>query len=242
MKFTICDDSSTDLSAIESIINKYAKINNINIKIEKHNHPDTLIKQVSFKPEEYKIFFLDVVMQKNGIDISREIRKHCKDAIIVFATSSKEFAIDAFEVKAFNYLLKPLDEVKVFECIDSILDANNVNTQSFIKFKSIDKNILTINVKDISYIESISRRIVLHMKNGDNISSTSLHAKFLDSVPFEYEKCNFINCHASYIVNMNDIQSISEKSFIMKNGDIIPISKSLFSQVKKTYISYLVGE
>ena len=62
MKFTICDDSLSDLNAIETLINKYARINNISIKVERHNHPDTLINQVSFKPEEYHVFFLDVVM------------------------------------------------------------------------------------------------------------------------------------------------------------------------------------
>ena len=60
-------------------------------------------------------------MQKNGIDVAKEIRNYCKDAIIVFTTSSKEFAIDAFEVNAYHYLLKPLNQKKVFECIDKII-------------------------------------------------------------------------------------------------------------------------
>ena len=242
MKFTICDDSLSDLNAIETLINKYARINNISIKVERHNHPDTLINQVSFKPEEYHVFFLDVVMQKNGIDIAKIVKEHCKDSIIVFATSSKEFAIDAFGVRAFDYLLKPLDENQVFDCITRVIEAIKVNSNSFFKFKTNDKDIKAINIKDISYIESISRRIVLHMKNKEEIVSTSLHSKFLESIPFDYEKCHFLNCHASYIVNMNDVQSISDKSFTMKNGDIIPISKSLFPLVKKTYIDYLVGE
>ena len=43
-------------------------------------------------------------------------------------------------------------------------------------------------------------------------------------IPFDYEKCNFMNCHASYIVNFNYVKSINDKSFIMKNDEIIPIS------------------
>ena len=69
-----------------------------------------------------------------------------------------------------------------------------------------------------------------------------MHSKFLEAIPFNYEKSNFINCHASYVVNMNYIKSINDKSFIMKNDDVIPISKSMLSQVKKTYINYLVGD
>lgn len=242
MKITICDDTLTDLENTESLILKYAKNNNINIDIEKHNHPTSLINQVSFKPEEYRIFFLDIVMQKNGIDVARLINKLCKNAIIVFTTSSKEFAIDAFDVNAYHYLLKPLDQNKTFECIESILSLTNNTTPNVFQVKTNDKNILTIDVKDVSYIESISRRIAIHLKNNEVILSTSLRAKFLDSIPFDYKNCNFLNCHASYIVNMNDIKGITDKNFTMKNGDIIPISKNLFSQVKKTYIQYLVGE
>lgn len=242
MKFTICDDTLSDLLNTEKIINKYAKQNNINFDIEKHNHPNTLLNQVSFKPEEYRIFFLDIVMQKNGIDVAKEIKKVCKNAIIVFTTTSKEFAIEAFEVNAYHYLLKPLNQKKVFECIDKILSEALKTTKNVFHIKTNDKNLLTIDVKDVSYIESISRRIAIHLKNEETILSTSLRAKFLDSIPFDYENLNFINCHASYIVNMNDIKGISDKSFTMKNGEQIPISKSMFSQVKKKYIQYLVGE
>lgn len=242
MKITICDDTLSDLKNTENIINKYAKINNIKIDIEKHDHPTSLINQITFKPEEYRVFFLDIVMQKNGIDVAKEIRKHCKDAIIVFTTSSKEFAIDAFDVNAYHYLLKPLDKKKVFECIDNINKNLLASTQNVFQIKTNDKNIVTIDVRDISFIESLNRRISIHLKNEEVILSTSLRAKFLESIPFDYENCGFINCHASYIVNMNDVKAITDKTFTMKNGEIIPISKNLFSYVKKTYIQYLVGE
>ena len=55
-------------------------------------------------------------------------------------------------------------------------------------------------------------------------------------------KCNFMNCHASYIVNFNYVKSINDKSFIMKNDEMIPISKSLLTTVKKAYIKYLAGD
>ena len=51
-----------------------------------------------------------------------------------------------------------------------------------------------------------------------------------------------MNCHASYIVNFNYVKSINDKSFIMKNDEMIPISKSLLTTVKKAYIKYLAGD
>ena len=242
MKFTICDDTALDLENIEKIINSYAKVNNYSITIEKYNNPDALIKRVAFNPNDYQIFFLDVVMQRSGIELASQIRKYREDAIIVFTTSSKEFAIDAFGVRAYDYLLKPLDQTQTFKCINRILKDIQKAPASVCTIKTNDYNLLTVNIKDISYIESINRRIVIHKKNEEVITSTTLHSKFLESIPFDYEKLNFINCHASYVVNMNHVKSINDKSFIMKNEEVVPISKNLLTIVKKKYINYLVGE
>ena len=242
MKFTICDDTPSDLLAMENTINQYAKLNNISIDIEKHSNPDSLLKRVMFSPDDYRVFFLDIVMQSSGIDLAAKIRKYREDAIIVFATSSKEFAIDAFGVRAYDYILKPLDKQQLFKCIDRLFKEYNTAPTMICKIKTNDYNITTINIKDITYIESMNRRIIFHLRNGKEITSTTLHSKFLESIPFDYEKCNFMNCHASYIVNFNYVKSINDKSFIMKNDDAIPISKSLLTNVKRAYIKYLAGD
>ena len=242
MKFTICDDTLSDLNNLETLLKGYAFKNNFSIEIEKYNNPNDLIKKVCYSPQDYRIFFLDIVMQKNGIDTAKKLRTVCENAIIIFTTSSKEFAIDAFGVRAYDYILKPLEEVKVFECIDRLLNELNSTPKSTCKIKTNDLTITSINIKDIAYIESINRRIQFYMKNGDVITSTTLHSKFLESIPFDYEKYGFLNCHASYVVNMNYIKAITDKSFSLKNDEKIPISKSMLPTVKKTYINYLVGD
>ena len=73
MKFTICDDTPSDLLAMENALNQYAKLNNISIDIEKHSNPDSLIKRVMFSPDDYRIFLLDVVMQSSGIELANKV-------------------------------------------------------------------------------------------------------------------------------------------------------------------------
>ena len=60
-------------------------------------------------------------------------------------------------------------------------------------------------------------------------------------MPFDLEANNFIACHASFVVNMNQVKSISSNAFIMFNDKLIPISKRAYKDIKKTYINYLVG-
>ena len=128
-------------------------------------------------------------------------------------------------------LLKPLEEKQVFECIDRLLNELKFAPKTFCKIKTNDLTITSINIKDIAYIESINRRIQFYMKNGDVVTSTTLHSKFLDSIPFEYQKYSFINCHASYVINMNYIKGITDikhkdNKYVFKiNTEVLPLPR-----------------
>ena len=71
MKFTICDDSPSDLLTMENVINQYAKINNISIDIEKHNSPESLIKRVMFGKIRISYFNM-IILLVVRLDILRK--------------------------------------------------------------------------------------------------------------------------------------------------------------------------
>ena len=178
----------------------------------------------------------------NGVDIAAIIKRYCPEAIIVFTTTSRDFAIDAFSVRAFDYLLKPLDQSKVFECLKLMLNSLSSTPKTMVQIKTKDHSIAAIEIKDISYIESLNRRLLFHKKDGNFIETTSLRTKFLESIPFDYQKYNFVTCHVSFVVNLNYIKSITDKYIILKDNTNIPISKAMYQDVKKQYIKFLVGD
>lgn len=243
MKIAICDDTQSDLDNLQSIINEYFKQHNINIDIESYTDPEKLINKVKFfSINEYDFYILDVIMQQNGIDVAAKIRELEKNTPIIFATSSKEYAVDAFRVRAFDYILKPLDKNQVFECLKRVIEHLNRKPKSVISIKTIDHELVFIDIKNITFVESNERRMSIHLVNKDVVVTTSIRTKFLDSIPFDYENFNFLCCHNSFIVNMNCIKAINDTSFVLKNNDIVPISKRMFTNVKDKYIKYLLGE
>jgi DNA-binding LytR/AlgR family response regulator len=80
------------------------------------------------------------------------------------------------------------------------------------------------------------------MIDGNIVSTTSLRTKFIESIPFDFEQEQFILCHNSFIVNMNQIKTIRDSEFIMFNNKSVPISRRLLKKVKEKYVQYLVGE
>lgn len=243
MKIAICDDTELDLQNLNKLIQDYSKQYNVPITVDLYTDPTILLNHVILLNEtEYSIFFLDIIMDKNGIDVAAQFRKIMTDVPIVFTTSSKEFAIDAFKVKAYDYLLKPVTKRDLFATLDELIKTIKTTFKSTFNIKLDDLSYTTININEIAYIEQRDRRLVYHMSNGDTYITTSIRGKFLDEIPFEISAYNFINCHSSFVVNMNKIKSISDYSFIMKNGDNIPISKRILKQVRETYAKYLLGE
>lgn len=243
MKVAICDDTNLDLKNLDYLISTYSKEQNIPITIEKFDNSNTLINRLKcIEAKEFDIFFLDIIMQQNGIDVAAIIRNTFPTVPIIFTTSSREYAIDAFKVHAFDYLLKPISKKELTDSLNRITNMLSISKKSVFTIKVEDFSYVTINVNQISYIEYTNRRLAYHMEDGATYTTTSIRSKFLESLPFEFEKHNFLNCHSSFIINMNKIKSIDDNSFIMQKGDVIPISKKILKTVRDKYTKYLLGE
>ncbi len=243
MRVAICDDTNSDITNLKKLLLSYSKKNNVPLEIDTYDSSSVLLNNVSyFKEKEYSIYFLDIIMDKNGIDVASELREITPDVPIVFTTSSKEFAINAFKVQAFDYLLKPVDQNELFNCLDKLMMLMKSSIKASFNVKLNNLSLMTININEITYIEQKDRRLLFHMNDGKLYLTTSIRGKFLDEIPFDIDTYNFINCHTSFVINMNQIKSITDHSFIMKNGDNIPIAKRILKQVIDAYTKYLLGE
>ena len=242
MRILICDDTQSDLDVTYKYVTEYYKKKNINVKIDCFTDCNIVLNLLNFiEDNQYDLYFLDVVMQHNGIYVASEIIKKVPNASIIFTTTSKEYAIDAFKVQAFDYILKPLDKAEFYDSIDRIMKKLNIKKNTW-SFKTNDLTLISINLEDIRYIESTNRRIDVHLCNDEIITSTTIRTKFLETIPFNLSENSFLLCHNSFIVNMNKIKGIKDVEFIMDNGEIVPISKRMLKEVKEQYINYLVGD
>ncbi|MBQ9124517.1 MAG: response regulator transcription factor [Acholeplasmatales bacterium] len=241
MRIAICDDNKIELETTSAIASKCLDYYNIPATIDTFNDPKYLLNKITQFNEYYDVYLLDIVMQENGINVAEKIRDFHKNPNIIFTTTSKEFAIDAFTVKAHDYLLKPIDKDRFYKCISEISNSLS-KKKTFFSIKTNDLSIVNINISDINFIESYDRRINIHLVNSEIITSTTLRNRFLEYITFDLDEHKFVASHKSYVVNMNQIKSINDAEFTMKNGVVVPISKKLFSEVKQKYIKYLIGD
>ena len=208
-KIAICDDEPLHIDKIRSIL--------LDEETDNYTKPANLLNAIT-AGKRYDVLFLDIMMPEiDGISLARELREIDEDMLIVFITSKIEFMQTGYEVKAFRYLLK--DQIntglpKIWKDIEKeLLDrADTYFTYEF------ERKTYRYPCRDILYLESNLRRIILHT----NRDTAALYGK-LDDLAIKYPM--FVRIHKSFLVNRRHIRSISAGMVVLSNGDVLPISR-----------------
>lgn len=238
MKIVICDDSIESLFSIERLVEEYADENNIDCEIEKYSDSNKLCENIE-KGNLADIYMLDMIMpKKTGIDVAHKIRNSDKNKAIIFTTTSDDFAMDAYNVQAIRYILKPIDKNKFFEAIEFALSNINISREPLYLIKT-KNGIISVPYSKILYIENVSRILNVYIKEGRMEKSLFIRKSFDNEIEELIEKRNFIQIHKSFVVNIDFVEKMTNNSMIMNNGKIVPISKNRLTLVKRKYLEYI---
>lgn len=237
INIAICDDIIEELDIISSYVSKNIKDLDIPFKISSFSEGQDLLEHINSSKQNFDIIFLDIYMKfSNGIDIAKRIRDFDKECKIIFITSSKEHAVDSYDVSALHYILKPINEEKLSSAIKIAIESlNKENKQVVIINKKGNYRIL---YKDILYAESKARVVNIYLKSSEVISFYSKLEDFFQSLKDE----RFLRCHKSFIVNMDYILKIENNCAFMCNNVIIPITSSNMTVIKEKYFNYILKE
>ena len=142
MRICICDDEQNELINTYNIVENYFKKQNIECQIDQYTDANVLLNKVLYFPEEarYDIYFLDIIMQLEGTKLARKIKELDESNLIIFITTSKDYAIEAFDVRANDYILKPIDPDVFSNKMDAILKALENHLKKTFVFKATNKS------------------------------------------------------------------------------------------------------
>lgn len=231
----ICDDSKQERQILAALFKRYQELHATPLQIHIFQNGFSLLDAID-QGKRFDITILDILMPgENGIEIARNIRASGTDTEIIFLTSSPEYAVDSYEVKAQNYLLKPVTEEKFFASIDSILaELDEKDTASFIIYTT-EKQYSRIRVSSLVYGEVTHRTITLHLADQTMISAVMTFTEFQDILKAYPD---FIYPHRSYAVNMNYIQYVTKSDIILTDGQKIPLSRNNFTKISEQFLNF----
>lgn len=235
LRIAICDDMKMFLDHIKKTILNW-KDRPGNMQVETFEDADALLAAHNSKP--FDIILLDVMMPLlNGIEAAGEIRQTDKSVKIVFLTSSPEFAVDSYSVKANNYLLKPVDPEKLYACLQELFEELQENAKTIV-VKST-KALHHVEVKDIEYLEAQNKYVIVTLADGTTIISVKPMYSYEDELSLAD---GFFKCNRSYIVNIHRIETYKSNEIYMKSGCRIPISRSCHKEFEAAYFEVIFGK
>lgn len=237
MKIALCDDDEKELSNIRSLLDSYQKTHNIPFTYQEYRSSCELALQAS--KEQFDIYLLDILMpHMTGMQLAREIRTFDHAADIIFLTTSSDFAVESYTVKATNYLMKPVSSNAFFAAMDDILRAKTQEQGHFLVLKS-RIGVHKVPLSELIYVEAQNRKVIYYTSGREQIVCTELFSSVCDSLLQHRE---FIQVHRSFLVNMNYIRSIGTMDMCLHNGTNVPLAQRRVADIKKHYLAFQMEE
>lgn len=170
LKIAICDDQPSFLAEISSLLDQWkGRLPGMPVKC--FSDGDSLI--AAHRSDPFDVILLDVVMPLiDGIETARELRSFDPGVKIVFLTSSPEFAVEFYTVKASNYLLKPVNSTALYRCLDELISELQHSTMSI----TVKSSVATYRVPldKIEHIEACNKHTVFALSDGDSMEALGL--------------------------------------------------------------------
>ena len=230
MRIAICDDEKN----IRELIGK---------KVTTLYHDADIIfcqsgEELLLSDKHIDILFLDIQMAgRNGMETARELRKRGNHVVLIFVTAVDEYVFQAFDVGAFHYIVKPIEDAKFADVLQKAVDEVNFRST---KEQVPEERYLMINnsgvhtkviLDEIVYAEVFNRKIVIHKMN----ETIEYYGKMSDLE--EMAGDNFFRPHRAYLINFKYVEKYDATTVYLEKGNVL-MAKQNYPEFVKKYMKY----
>lgn len=227
----------------------------------------------AWEEETYDMIFLDIQMPGiNGMDTARKIRETDSGVKLVFTTGITDYLQEGYEVDATRYLLKPITQEKVWQCLDKLLQEPALSPQYIFQTQ---EGVVKISEQEIEYLEARGHYTICHLRpalrttgqlqgaadaqekkgQGKQMAEKRMQLGSPQDAAGEFQLregfnalCDrlaqrpFVRCHRSYLCNVARIYRVERTEILLESGGSIPVSRRMYEPVVKAFISYFRRE
>ncbi|MEA4919527.1 MAG: LytTR family DNA-binding domain-containing protein [Clostridiaceae bacterium] len=234
LHIAICDDMPQELERAGNLLKKYAcEHMHYEIKMDFFSSPLELLTHVEQKGG-FDVLLLDIYMPGIiGTEAARELRAMGDKCQIIFLTTSRDHAIDAFSLDAAHYLVKPYSEKEFFAALDKAMDKFTKKDEVYITIKSTE-GISRVDLNKLVYSETDNHVQKLFLSDGRVINVRKSSSELFELL----EEPRFYKCGSTYIINMDYIVELTSRNVAFSTGARIPILSRKYTDLRKLYMDY----
>jgi DNA-binding LytR/AlgR family response regulator len=235
LQVAVCDDNNDDLSNIAMFIHLYRASKGYDCECTAFPNGFELVSALE-KGKRFDMYCLDIIMPGfTGIDTAKEIRSFDKTAPILFITTSPEFALESYQVKAFNYILKPISKEKMFSAFDELLEQIKAKKDKEAFVVNSGEGIQKILISNLVFAKVAGRYVEYHLRSGKVIRCREPFSSVCEQL-MKYG-C-FIKSHRSFLVNMQYVDLIENHQITLQALPPVPVAQGKAGEIKRQYLNY----
>lgn len=230
MRLAYCDDEEIQLEYAQKLAETWAV---------RYGEPMTYLayksaKELLFENMDsypFDLLILDIDMDgMNGMELAHKIREKDVMLPILFLTNRKEYVFEGYEVQALRYLLKPLDEEKLFPILDELCTMEKKEKEYVIL--SIAGENIKLEQDEILYVEVNGHYLMIHTAKDVYEVKMSL-AEMSETLTDA-----FVATHRSFMVNLEHVERVMRTECLLSDGSSVPISRNCYKAVNEAFIQY----
>ncbi len=229
MRIAILDDSASDRGDLRRMLNTWFSSRATEIEICEYSAVAAFLQD--FVPGAFHIAFLDIYLgAENGMDAARtacDIDPACR---LVFFTTSYDFAVDSYLVRAAYYLTKPVEQERLHDALNICCQGED---EAALEVK-VEQVPTRIPLRDICYVDCENRDVLVHLPD----RTLAVDKRFAELTEELLEDGRFLACNRGVLVNMEQIAQAAESDFVLKSGVRVPIRIHGRGMLKKAYLVF----
>lgn len=232
IKLAICDDEPSMLEDMYKRLTAYMAEKKLACQIRCF----TCGSEVLASEDAMDVLFLDIRMAElDGLETAKRLRERGYTGLLIFTTVLREEVYEAFEVEAFDYWLKPLEDSRFRRTMERVVHSLIERKNDRIVIQK-GETYQVILLTQITYCEVLGRKLYLHRQDGETVD-------YYDKLE-ELEKRvdgRFFRCHRSYLINLEHIRGYEGGMAILDDGSKVPVSRLRKQELTQALLLYMKG-
>ncbi len=235
MNIYVCDDDSFERKTTVDILDHYCREEKIPVKVTAFESGRSMFEysQSHDGGKGADILLMDIEMkEENGIEIVARVNQVWPDCQVIYLTNYLSYSLDVYDTKHVYYVLKDQLKSRLPEVLKKAVERFKT-ARSTIFFHTVNNEKIRIRLDQILYLERRIRITVVHLEE----TQLQIRDKLSDLMHL-LPAWEFSRCHNSFIVNLAKVKKKTGQTYLLENGEEIPISRKYRAETTDSFLYY----
>lgn len=234
----LCDDETACHDITKKLLADYRqKTTSVSFSLSCFTSAKSLLNHIE-ENTAFDIYILDIIMPDiNGIQLGTALREHGDVGLIIYLTSSPDFAVESYNTDALHYLLKPISNSQFFQCMDKAISRLSRSPEETISIKTPGSTRIAA-IHNILYAERVNRHIRYYLSDNTVIDSITFNDTFQNALSSLASCPGFLIVGSSFVVNLQYVTEVKKSDMLLTGNHLVPIPRRSYETVKAAWADY----